>query len=56
MLNKDDRRHIVDVLNEYGIIENKRYTIKHLTDMVVESFVNAISQDEVDLFRLPHIN
>lgn len=56
MLSGMDRRLLVDVLNEYGIINNKRYTIKHLTDMVVESFVNAISRDEVDLFRLPVIN
>lgn len=55
-LNQEDRGRIVDVLNEYGIMENKRYTIKHLTDMVVESFVNAISRDIVDLFRLPNIN
>lgn len=55
ILSQEDRKYLVDVLNEYGIINNKRYTIKHLTDMVVESFVNAISQDEVDLFRLPDI-
>lgn len=55
-LSKEDRHNIIDVINQYGIIIDKRYTIKHLTDMVVESFINAISEDNVELFILPIVD
>ena len=55
-LNKNDRHIIIDVMNQYGIILDKRYTIKHLTDMVVESFIGAISEDNTDLLVLPSIS
>lgn len=55
-LNKEDRHNIIDVINQYGIIIDKRYTIKHLTDMVVESFIKAISEDDVELLVLPSID
>lgn len=54
-LSKDDRHKIIDIINQYGIIIDKRYTIKHLTGMVVESFINAISEDNVELLALPAI-
>lgn len=54
-LNKDDRHRIIDVLNQYGIIIDKRYTIKHLTDMTVESFIKAISEDDAEFFTLPQL-
>lgn len=55
-LSSNDRHIIIDVMNQYGIIIDKRYTIKHLTDMVVESFVNAISRDDVEALTLPSID
>lgn len=55
-LNRQDRHIIIDLMNEHGIILDKRYTIKHLTDVVVESFVNAISNDDAELLTLPSLD
>ena len=55
-LNKNDRRLIIDIMNQYGIMIDKRYTIKHLTDIVVESLLNAISKDDAELLTLPSID
>lgn len=55
-LSKNDRHNIIDIINQYGIIIDKRYTVKHLTDMVVESFINAISKDDVEQLALPSLN
>lgn len=55
-LSKEDRHHIIDVMNQHGIIIDRRYTIKHLTDMVTESFIKAISEDNVELLTLPSID
>lgn len=54
-LSKEDRHSIIDIMNQYGIILDKRYTIKHLTDMVVESLLNAISKDDAEQLVLPSI-
>lgn len=53
---KNDRHNIIDIMNQYGIMLDKRYTIKHLTDMVVESLLNAISEDDAEQLALPSIN
>ncbi len=55
-LSKLDRHNIIDIMNQHGIMIDKRYTIKHLTDMAVESFMSAISEDDTDLFELPSVN
>lgn len=55
-LNKQDRHLLIDIMNQYGIMFDNKYTIKHLTDLVVESFLNAINQDDAELFELPSIN
>ena len=55
-LNKQDRHLLIDIMNQYGIMVDNKYTIKHLTDLVVESFLNAINQDDPELFELPSIN
>lgn len=55
-LSKDDRHSIIDIMNQYGIMIDRRYTIKHLTEMVVESFMNAISKDDVEQFVLPLVD
>lgn len=54
-LSKRDRHNIIDIMNQYGIMVDKRYTIKHLTDMVVESFISAILEDDAELLTLPSI-
>lgn len=54
-LSKNDRHKIVDIMNWYGIMLDKRYAIKHLTDMVVESFMSAILKDDAGLLTLPSI-
>ena len=55
-LSKSDKHQIIDIMNQYGIMVDKRYTIKHLTEMVVESFMNAISGDSAELLTLPSID
>lgn len=54
-LTRDDRHLIIDILNQYGIINNKKYQIKHLCDKVVENFANAILEDSTEPFVLPSI-
>jgi len=54
-LNKIDRHNIIDIMNQYGTMVDKRYTIKHLTGMVVESLMNSISNDDAELLALPSI-
>jgi len=55
-LSKNDRHGIIDIMNQYGIMFDKRYTIKHLTDMVVESLMDAISKDDAGFLTLPSID
>lgn len=55
-LSKNDRHNIIDIMNQYGIMIDKRYTVKHLTDMVVESLLSAISKDDAEQFLLPSID
>jgi len=54
-LNKNDRELIVDIMNQYVILNNKRYSIKHATDAVVESFVQVIKTGSVADLILPNI-
>lgn len=54
-LNKDDRHRVIDIMNQHGIILDKRYTIKYLTGVVVESFINAISENDTELLALPSV-
>ncbi len=55
-LSKNDRHDLIDVLNQYGIMIDKRYMIKHLTNMIVDGFLNAISKDDAKFFNLPSVN
>lgn len=52
-LSKADRHLIVDILNQNVIIQDKKYPIKLATDIVVESFVKAILEDNIDALLLP---
>lgn len=54
-LSKADRHLLIDIVNQYGIIIDKRYTIKHLTDMVVGSLVDALLNDDPELLSLPTV-
>ncbi|MDR0955888.1 MAG: type II CRISPR-associated endonuclease Cas1 [Candidatus Nomurabacteria bacterium] len=54
-LTKDDRRLIVDIINQSVIINSKKFTIKYACDMVVESLVTAILSDDTTLLILPKI-
>lgn len=54
-LTQADRHLLLDILNQYGIILDRRYTIKHITDLVVGSFLEAILEDSTDKFELPTI-
>lgn len=54
-LTKVDRHLLIDVLNQYGIMVDRRYTIKHLAEMVVGSFLDSILKDSVEPFNLPQL-
>lgn len=54
-LSREDKHNIIDIMNQYGIIIGRRYTIKHLTDMVVESFIDAILKDDAKTWTLPSV-
>lgn len=54
-LTREDRHLIIDILNQYGIIDNKKYQIKNLCDIVVENFANAVLADDAEPFVLPSI-
>lgn len=54
-LNQNDRHLIVDILNQYGIINGKKYQIKTLCDKIVENFANAILEGSTEPFVLPSI-
>ncbi len=54
-LNKRDRQLLVDLLNYYVIIDNKKFTIKHAVEKTVESFVDSINQTEASRLLLPQI-
>lgn len=55
-LTKEDRQRIVDVLNYYVIINNKKFTLKHAIERTVESFTQAIDADTIRPLILPQIN
>lgn len=55
-LSREERHFLIDIMNEYGIMIDKRFTIKHLTDLVVENFIKAISMDDAGIFDLPSID
>lgn len=54
-LSKTDRHLLLDVINQYGIIIDKRYTIKHLTDMTVSSLVDSFLDDNPESLSLPSL-
>ncbi|MBR3164177.1 type II CRISPR-associated endonuclease Cas1 [Candidatus Saccharibacteria bacterium] len=53
VLSKTDRHLIVDILNQNVIIQSRKYPIRLATDIMVDSFVKAISEDDVDELLLP---
>ncbi|MDO4870714.1 MAG: type II CRISPR-associated endonuclease Cas1 [Candidatus Saccharibacteria bacterium] len=55
-LNVDDRRFLVDILNKYVIIKDKRFTLKHSIELTVESFVDCIDKQSVSNLALPKVN
>lgn len=54
-LTQEDRQRIIDILNYYVIVSNKKYTIKHAIERTVESFVQAIEAGNTDPLTLPQI-
>lgn len=54
-LTKQDREHLVDILNYYVIIGNKKFTLKHAVERSVESFVDSIHAKEAGRLLLPSI-
>lgn len=54
-LTHNDRRLLIDILNQNVIIKSKRFSIKHACDIVVESFVQAILDEKADSLHLPTI-
>ena len=54
-LSDEDKRFIIDILNNNDIICGKKFDVKNSIDKVVESFTRAILEDNVELFELPKI-
>ena len=54
-LTRTDRHAIIDILNKNGIIKNKKFSVKAAVDIVVDSFVTAILEDNVEALELPEI-
>lgn len=54
-LTREDRQLIVDVLNMPVILQGKQFTLKHAAESTVESFVQAIQDDNTVLLVLPAI-
>lgn len=54
-LSADDRRFLVDILNKYVIIKDKRFTLKHAIELTVESFIDCIERQTVSKLALPTI-
>lgn len=54
-LTQTDRQLLIDILNQNVIIKNKRFSIKHACDIVVESFVQAILDEKAGNVNLPEI-
>lgn len=55
-LSATDRRFLVDILNKYVIIKDKRFTLKHAIELTVESFVDCIDKQSVSNLALPKVN
>ena len=54
-LTKHDRELIIDILNYYVIIKDKKFTIKHAVERTVESFIECIEVREARKLLLPKI-
>lgn len=54
-LSKEDRQRIIDLLNYYVMVEDKKLTIKHAGERTVESFVQAIEAGKSNMLTLPEI-
>ena len=55
-LTKEDRHLLLDILNQYATMLDKRYSIKHLTEKVAESLVGAFLDDNPDALILPALD
>lgn len=54
-LTKNDRHLLLDVINQYGIIIDRRYAVKHLAEITVGSFLDSILDDSIEPFKLPKL-
>lgn len=52
-LSKDDRHLAIDILNNYVIIKNKRFTVRDAIGITAESLVQAISENTPTKLELP---
>lgn len=52
-LRSEDRHALIDINNQYGIILDKRYKIKDMTNVTVESFIKAILNKDATELVLP---
>lgn len=55
-LTRQDRQMLVDILNYYVIIQNKRFTLKHAVEKTVESFIESMGAKEASKLLLPKIS
>lgn len=55
-LTQNDRHVLIDILNKYCIICNKKFEIKNSVGEVVDSFIKAIYDNDANEFELPRIS
>ena len=54
-LTKQERQLLIDILNKYVIIHNKKFTMKHAIERTVESLIVSIEAEEASELLLPKI-
>lgn len=54
-LSMEDKRSILDLLNYYAMIGNKKHSLKHATERTVESFIQAIEAEDCKKLLLPSL-
>ena len=55
ILTREDRHLLIDIINQYGIILDKKYKIRDVVNIMVDSFIEAINQDSILPFQLPEL-
>lgn len=55
LLSQPDRALLIDLLNSHAVINGKKFTLKHATEVHVESFSQAITYESSGMIALPEL-